>query len=317
MRQMALIEELVERGCAVTLVGDLEVAWAARQASDYPIRLLPGMPDAEFIAWCVAEGIDVVMIDGYEFSADLGSGLRAVGVSVAAMVDGEFGAHQVAEVYVDQNLGSSSPDAPGRWLVGPEFVLLRDVVRSRRGQPTPSRDVPRILVVFGGTDAFAGAPVLTDLLLQTGEPVHAVAIAATPDLADALHALPVPDGCSVEVLPPQADLPGLALTCDGAISAAGSSTWEFACLGIPTALVCVVDNQRLGYEAATAELCLGVGHLEELRSDEAAITDAVATLRRFVADRELRRRLAETGTRIVDGDGRVRVADALEELAQH
>lgn len=315
VRQLALVEELVSRGCPVTIVGDVEVPWVARQVVA-PVELLPSMPDPDFVSWCLAEDVDVVMIDGYEFQAGLGAGLRNAGIPVAAMVDGEFGAHQVADVYVDQNLGAEDPGRPGTWLVGPSYVLLRDVVRSRRGRRRDGADVPSVLVVFGGTDPFAGSPVLTELLLSTDEPVEVVAVAANEELATRLEGLRTGRGQDVRVVPPQDDLPGLALTCDAAISAAGSSVWEFACLGLPTALVCVTDNQRLGYDAASRELCLGVGHLESLRSDPTARAAGTEVLRRFVTDGVLRQAMAERGARIVDGEGRVRVADALAALAR-
>lgn len=315
IRQFALVEELLQRGWRVTIVGDIEVEWVLGQVQEQ-VELLPSINTDDFISWSCDTGVDAVMIDGYEFPAKLGEGLRAVGVPVMAMVDGEFGAHQVADVYVDQNLGAIDPGRPGRWLIGPDFVLLRDVVRSRRGQPRPAAEPPRVLVVFGGTDPFAGTPVLADMLLATGAPVEIVAVAANPELTAQMEALPAGDGQSVSVVPPVGDLPGLALTCDAAVSAAGSSVWEFACLGIPTALVCVTDNQRLGYDAASQELCLGVGHLEALRDDPAARAEGVAALRTFVSDGTLRALMGERGASIVDGDGRVRVADALEELAR-
>ena len=39
---------------------------------------------------------------------------------------------------------------------------------------------------------------------------------------------------------------------DLVISASGTSTWELLCLGATAGLVCVVDNQEMGYERAVA-----------------------------------------------------------------
>lgn len=317
MRQLALIEELAGRGHQVWFHGTVEVPWAAAQLGARGLSAEPVADDRSFVEECRRRGVGIVMIDGYAFDGSLGAKLSDAGMRVATMVDGEFGAHQWADLYVDQNLGSTRPEAAGGlWLVGPQYVLLRDVVRSRRGTPTVSNDPSRILVVFGGTDPFRGAPILAGLLLSTGLPVRVVAVAAGATLADELHALSVGDGQTLEVLEPQDDLPGLALSCDAAVSAAGSTVWEFACLGVPTALVCVTDNQLLGYRAASEELCLPLGHLEQLRGGGDARAVAGARLRSLILDRELRAAMAGRATRIIDGDGRVRVADAMEEMAR-
>ena len=297
--------------------GAVELPWAVEQLSARGLTAELVADERQFVDHCHRRGVDLVMVDGYAFDGSLGAALSAAGARVVAMVDGEFGAHQWADLYVDQNLGSARPEgARGRWLVGPEYVLLRDVVRSRRGASTVGNDPARILVVFGGTDPYRGAPVLTDLLLATGLPVQVVAVAAGAALEDELRALRVGGGQTLEVLGPQDDLPGLALGCDAAVSAAGSTVWEFACLGVPTALVCVTDNQLLGYRAASQELCLPLGHLEELRGDEEARVAARGLLRTLVLDPELRAAMAGRARRIVDGEGRVRVADAMEELVR-
>lgn len=317
MRQLALIEELVQRGHRVSFHGTVEVPWAEAQLHARGLTAEPPGSDRQFVDHCRQRGVDLVMVDGYGFDGSLGSELSSAGVRVATMVDGEFGAHQWADLYVDQNLGSVRPEgARGLWLVGPQYVLLRDVVVSRRGTPTVRNDPPRILVVFGGTDPYHGAPVLADLLLATGLPVRVVAVAAGAALADELRALGVGDGQSLEVLEPQDDLPGLALGCDAAVSAAGSTVWEFACLGVPTALVCVTDNQLLGYRAVSEELYLPLGHLAQLRGDADARAVAGDRLRTLILDPDLRATMAGRARRIVDGEGRARVADAMEELAR-
>ena len=89
--------------------------------------------------------------------------------------------------------------------------------------------------------------------------------------------------------------------------------WELACLGVPTALVCVTDNQRLGYRAATRELCLPAGELARLGPGGADVTLALDSFRRLLSDAGLRLALARGGVRLIDGRGRERVADALED----
>lgn len=322
VRQLALAEELLARGHRVAFWGVCEVEWAARQVADRGLAMLePPAGPGELAERLVDEGVDVLVIDGYGFDAGTGRAARAAGVGVLALVDAAFGLAQEADVYVDQNLGAvaASQAHPGaEFLVGLDYVLLRDVVRDRRaaGRPTTRETGPvRVLVVFGGTDPYGGCQVLVPLLLATGLSVDVVAIAARRAVADELRALECAPGQSVTVLPTADDLPGLAVGCDAAVSASGTSVWEFLCLGVPMGLVCVADNQLLGYREATRELCLPVGELGALRADEAARAASVGQLRRLAGDAGLRAGLADRGRELVDGRGRERVADALERLA--
>ncbi len=96
------------------------------------------------------------------------------------------------------------------------------------------------------------------------------------------------------------------------ISASGTSTWELLCLGATAGLVCVVDNQVMGYERTVATgAAVGVGVLSDLKADPSG---AAAVLGPLLQDPAERARLAAAGWKLVDGQGRVRVADHLFEL---
>lgn len=312
VRQTALVEEALARGHRATLFGDCDVEWARQQAARVGLEFVPA--DDDFVPQVRDAGAGIVMIDGYGFPATVGERLRQAGFPVATMVDGDFGRHQDADLFVDQNLGSHDPELPN-WLVGPDHVLLRDVVLDRRGTPRARQEPPRVLVVFGGSDPFGGCPVAVELLLSLGLPIEVLAIAPSDPRGAELAALDVGDGQRLEILGAQDDLPGLALTCDFVVSAAGTSVWEFACLGVPTALVCVTDNQITGYDAATDSLAVPVGHLERLRADDEARDAARTALTRLIEDDEWRSELSAGGRQLVDGEGRRRVLDAMEALA--
>jgi RimJ/RimL family protein N-acetyltransferase len=92
------------------------------------------------------------------------------------------------------------------------------------------------------------------------------------------------------------------------LSAAGTSVWELACVGAPTAIVAVTENQRTGYERAVAAgIAVGLGPLDAVR---AADDDAVAALRGLVADPARRAAVGRAGRALVDGLGADRVLDA-------
>jgi spore coat polysaccharide biosynthesis predicted glycosyltransferase SpsG len=112
----------------------------------------------------------------------------------------------------------------------------------------------------------------------------------------------------MDVIAPTDELPKLLSDTDLAVSASGTSTWELLCLGVPAALIWVVDNQIIGYERTVARgLAAGLGHVSGLdRSSRAAVV-----LRRLLTDPPLRAALASRAWAAVDGRGAQRVADAL------
>lgn len=308
VRLLALSQELLARGASVTVFGELEVPWVARDFAAAGIELRPAdeITDA---------ALSHAVIDGYDIPATVGTALRARGVRVLAMVDGPFGAQQEADVYVDQNYGARPRlvDVGQLALAGVECALFRDEVLRARS-PRPRLEVPRLLVVFGGSDPYAACPELAALALRTSHPVEVIAVAATDAIAERLVGLDLGEGQTVEIVRNPPDLPALASTCTAAISAAGSTIWELLCLGVPTASVCVVDNQEQGYAATNdAGLTVPGGRLPRLRGEDAGTEQQIATdsIRALLTDTDLRAAMAVRGQALVDGRGRERVADAL------
>ena len=230
IRCLALADELLARGAQVSLVGDLGgVGWVEEQVGERGLALVAAPAEADAVAALAARlELDAMVLDGYDLDPRTGAALRAVGVTVLSISDGPFGAQQEADLVLDQNLGATAdPARGGTVLAGLDYVLFRDqVLRHRRppGAPVPISSPPRVLTVFGGTDAYAAGPVVVPLLLATGRPVHVLAVAARPEIAERLGALVTGPGQTVEVLPPVPDLAALAVTCDLAVTAAGGAS---------------------------------------------------------------------------------------------
>lgn len=318
MRQLALADELRSRDLAPRFIGRLTGAdWLAGMLAGRDLAFEPAA--ADFTAQVRALGASAVVLDGYHLPGDYGVSLRTAGVPVAAMVDYAFGAGQAADLYVDQNLGAdpeqSLPPAArppdSQVLAGIDYTLFRDeVLALRRGGPRPAAVPPRVLAVFGGTDPYAAAPVVVPAVLAGGEPMVLTVVASSPQIAQQLNALPLSAGQELHVVPPTPQLVALAAEADLVVSASGSSVWEFLCLGVPTALVCVVDNQVDGYRRATGlGVAAGLGHLDDF--DHAAATRTVGGL---LGSASGLAGLTRAGQALVDGKGRARVADALVSL---
>ncbi len=317
MRCLALAEEVRRRDVELVFVCDAyTVPWGADQiaARGIGVERAVWTPD-EHVELIGRLGLDAVVFDSYDLDASVYAAVRATGVPTLAIVDGEFRGAE-ADVLVDQNLAAEldHPELPrdSVRLAGLQYVMIRDeILALRPSEPPAPRQVavPKVFAFFGGTDAFGAGPPVVQALVATGVPFEATVVAPIADLAARIAAVKLQPRQRVDVIGPTDQLAAAVREADLTISASGTSTWELLCLGATAGLVCVVDNQVMGYERAIATgTAAGVGVLSDLRQDPA---NAAAVLKRLLTDPAERARLAAAGWRLVDGNGRARVADAL------
>jgi spore coat polysaccharide biosynthesis predicted glycosyltransferase SpsG len=317
MRCLALAEELVRRGLEVVFVCDAHtVPWAEAQIVARGIGLEPAVwTPAEHVELVERLRLDAVVFDSYDLDASVYSAVRATGVPTVAIVDGDLRGAE-ADVLVDQNLAAEldHPELPADAirLAGLRYVMIRDEILALRPADPPVRRlpaVPKVFAFFGGTDAFGAGPYVVQALAATGVPFEATVVAPSADLAAQIAATELAPHQRVDVIGPTDRLAAEVRAADLTISASGTSTWELLCLGATAGLVCVVDNQVMGYERAIGTgTAAGVGVLSDLEADPSA---AAAVLKRLLTDPVERARLATAGWKLVDGNGRTRVADAL------
>jgi spore coat polysaccharide biosynthesis predicted glycosyltransferase SpsG len=199
-----------------------------------------------------------------------------------------------------------------KFLLGPEYSILR-----REFWKIPKRvvleDVDNILVTFGSSDPYNIMPKVIDLLDKL-PPTFSVSAIIGPffeNLAEvqtaAQHArraitlIKSPD--SVRALMLQAGL---------AISAGGQTLYELACVGCPTVAVRLAanqDGQLAVFEEAGFLRMAGHGN-------HGGIVEVICdTIKILLADPQARAAMSEAGQHFVDGQGALRVAQAIVELA--
>jgi spore coat polysaccharide biosynthesis predicted glycosyltransferase SpsG len=318
MRCLALAEEVRRRGVELVFVCDADtVPWAAGQIAARGIEVRPAVhgPDAHVEEF---RGLDAVVFDSYDLDASVYRAVRATGLPTLAIVDGELRGAE-ADVVVDQNLAAEldNPPLPSDTvrLAGLPYVMIREEILDHR-PATPPADrnnaVPQVFAFFGGTDAFGAGPYVARALAATGLPFEATVVAPGAELADRIAGVELQPHQQLNVIGPTDQLAARVCEADLTISASGTSTWELLCLGATAGLVCVVDNQVMGYERAVdTRAAAGLGLLSALKTD---VASADQTLKRLLTDAAERGRLARAGWDLVDGRGRERVADALLQL---
>ncbi|MBR4965081.1 MAG: UDP-2,4-diacetamido-2,4,6-trideoxy-beta-L-altropyranose hydrolase [Lachnospiraceae bacterium] len=99
--------------------------------------------------------------------------------------------------------------------------------------------------------------------------------------------------------------------CNMAVSAAGTTMYELATMGLPVLTFYFVENQRRIAEGFAGEgAAIGVGAYDQA-NPEAFAKRLVTELDRLVGDSVLREQIKRRGTECVDGKGAFRIAEAL------
>jgi UDP-2,4-diacetamido-2,4,6-trideoxy-beta-L-altropyranose hydrolase len=315
MRCLALAEELRSRGCEIVFLSTREssILVPSLRRAGHKLIQLDSPADALDGAFAAAgrRRADVMVIDSYELPVSYEGAARRHADLIAVIDDCNDRRHD-CDLLLDQTLGrrpSDFADAVPRHaivlagsqyvLLRPEFRRLRPLALARRQREAPVR---RILVSMGMTDVGGlSLPICEAITDLDSRCAIDVVLGSAPARA------PLHRSIRLHVDPPS--MAQLMAEADVAIGAAGSTTWERCCLGLPSVLVTLAPNQQ-----QNAENVAKAGAAVHVQSSKpSAIAEACRTL---ISEGSLRRFMALKAAEICDGLGAGRVAEALLELRQ-
>jgi UDP-2,4-diacetamido-2,4,6-trideoxy-beta-L-altropyranose hydrolase len=299
MRCLTLAGELARRGAVCLFAGAPGTGELVPSALAFPMVT----PDR------IPFGCDLVVVDHYGIDAVEEARIRSMSRAVMVIDDLPERRHH-CDLLLDQTFGRSADEYTrlvpntARVLVGSDYALLRPQFATARKAALARRkgDLKRVLIGLGGTDPdnvtgaaldsvlSAGMDVAVDVVMGAGAP-HLEAIRA--------QAASRPD---VTIHVGTSDMAGLMAAADLAVGAGGTSTWERCCLGLPTLMLVIAENQR-----DVARLVARAGAAELVPVDGLG-----AMMRDLTPDRLTA--LAAAAARLCDGEGVVRVADQLRRL---
>lgn len=258
-------------------------------------------------------GASWVVADGYDFGSDYQRVVRGSGLRLLVVDDYGHAERYYADVVLNQNAYADASMYVGRepytrLLLGTGYALLRREFWGWRGwrRAIPER-ARNILVTMGGADPHNVSLTVVRALQRVMSPEMAARVLVGPvnphfeSLSRAVR------GDNIRLLRHADDMPSLMAWADVAVSAAGSTCWELAFMGLPGALVVLADNQRKIAEsvhAAGAAVSLG-------RHEEAGEGRVAAALTGLFESPAGRRQMSRRGRALVDGLGGARVAAAL------
>jgi spore coat polysaccharide biosynthesis predicted glycosyltransferase SpsG/L-amino acid N-acyltransferase YncA len=254
-------------------------------------------------------GAQWTVLDGYLFDAAYQSALIERGCRLATLDDYNVGGDHIGELVLDHNLGSGPSDYPDledgqTLLAGSRYCLLRAGFRAVAGehrQLAPS--VPRVLVSLGGVDQTRLLEHLVEEVASSITPPARITVLSPAMKRTRTNS--ASHGVSIDWKTFVEDMPGLLMSHDVAVSAAGSTTWELLCAGLGMVLFVQAKNQaRVAQELSSRGLATVLGELSPALRDP----NLSARLSRAIG-RELERwRAAGAYSPRPDGYGADRVA---------
>lgn len=257
---------------------------------------------------------NVIIVDHYGLDIEWETAMRGQADRLVVVDDLANRRHD-CDLLIDQNY-AIEPEARYRHLVpaacdlmlGTRYALLKPDYASLRAEiPKRSNVVERMLVFFGAA-AGLELPEMTLKALMTPALQHLhvdLVLGAGPDIK--VESFNAQRSGSIKVYHGLPHLADLMANADIAIGAGGATTWERMCMGLPSIVVAIADNQRPATEAlAQDDLICYLGRQSEVTVEDIAM--AVDTLSQDVARR---RSMSVRGMENVDGLGVTRVADAM------
>lgn len=250
-----------------------------------------------------------VVADGYHFGVDYQRAIKEAGARLLLADDYGHAGHYCADIVLNQNLSSREDwyrnrEPHTRLLLGTRYALLREQFLPYRDW---RRDVPDVarkaLITLGGGDPDNVTGKVVEALSGMDLEMRVVVGGSNPHF-DYLAAIVRPPSTVVR---DAGNMPDLMAWADVAVVAGGTTSWELAFMGLPSAVIMIAENQR-----ALAEVlhergsAMNLGWYTDL--DAGRWKRRVAEL---IASRDMRIAMSRRGRELVDGDGVRRVVEIM------
>ncbi|MFQ6007573.1 MAG: UDP-2,4-diacetamido-2,4,6-trideoxy-beta-L-altropyranose hydrolase [Candidatus Zixiibacteriota bacterium] len=258
---------------------------------------------------------DWLIVDHYALDARWEKRMRSH-VGMIMVIDDLANRRHDADLLLDQNLYENAESRYQRLVprhcrmfLGPQYALLRpEFEEARQEMPERNGRVKRMLIFFGGVDNTNETLKALQAIQSVGRPDIAVDVVL--GISNAHKALIETVCCKMPNVTLHNQVAGMAqlmLQADLAIGGGGTTTWERCCLGLPSLVVAVADNQ--------VAIGRALGKLGASRYLGTAQDVSVARLQhevnRLVSDSETLRAMSRQSLSLVDGQGTSRVISTL------
>jgi UDP-2,4-diacetamido-2,4,6-trideoxy-beta-L-altropyranose hydrolase len=322
MRCLTLAEHTIAAGWSVGFACSAETLAIVPALADR-VELLRGSDSRSLDQAALAArwplGCDVLVVDHYSLDACFEETCRGWARRIVVIDDLADRQHD-CDLLIDSTLGRKAADYAGLVpadalvLAGVDYALLRPEFAARREESLTRRaalvKVERVLVSLGLSDLGGITDGVTRRLLDIDARFSIdVAIGPTAPSRAALEDLVVREPrLGLHIHPP--DMDSLMAMADLAVGAGGTTSWERCCLGLPTLMLVVAENQEM-----IAKELARAGAVVQLkqggRTDRCSLAKAFAEL---AANLERLHDMSASAAVICDGKGAHRVYDYITRI---
>ena len=265
-----------------------------------------------------ASDVNVIVVDHYDFDRIWEDRLSDA-VNNIVVIDDLANREHTCDILLDQNLFEdpegryrSKVDPNSMLLLGPVYSLLRPQFAEWKKKIRP-RDgkIKQVTVMFGGSDPANETARMLRVLAQSSlreKEILVIAGISNPAVFDESELKM--RFRSIRVLKNIENMAEVLSATDFLIGAGGTSIWERCCLGIPSIVISVAENQTPSGQYAHKEKLLSfLGESQYLTE-----SDIAESIVRISNDSHLLSMMSKRGYELVDGEGARRVAEKIASL---
>ena len=257
-----------------------------------------------------------LVLDGYHFTPDYQKAIRKEGYRLLVIDDIAHLEHYHADILLNQNIHASSLryscDRDTVKLLGCEHVLLRrEFLKYKDWKRVIPDKAKKIIVTMGGSDPDNVTLKVIRTLNSLNDPDLEVKVIAGPanpninNLEKEIHLSP----STFHLLPDVSGMPELMAWSDMAVTAAGSTCWELAFMGVPSITGVAFENQQnVAKGLERAKIFQTVGWYKTMNNDMLG-----AELSVLMLDKKLREKKSKLGRQLIDGKGAKKIVYVLAE----
>jgi len=256
--------------------------------------------DAEQVIEVMPENTDLLFVDNYALDEIWHKKLRKYTDKII-VVDDLANKNFDCDVLLNQNLGVSKEDYKNRVpkgcklllgckyaLLRPEFALLRQKSLEKRNS---TKEIKQILISLGGGDL---NNVTFDILKELDSTLKIVVVLGNAS-PHKMMILNYSKNKNIEVIIDATNMAELMFNADLAIGAGGSTSWERCCLGLPTLMYVIAENQTM-----VAEHLEGLGAVIIVKNLKKDVSNLVNNIKKW-------KTMVNRSQKICDGLGTMRI----------
>ncbi len=254
-----------------------------------------------------------LILDGYHFIPEYHACIETIGCRLLVIDDYHHLPFYQADILVNPNINAADIDykctQKTKLLLGRQYAILSKEFSDSPRKKHCSGRVKNILITMGGADP----ENISGFVLNAFNHIEMfglnIRVIIGPGF-DSLEALRQLSGCikfETELIENPEKMSKQMLWADIAISAAGSTCWELAYIGLPSLLIVAADNQQLNADAfSKKKVFYNLGSYHGLTKK--MLKDHIEKL---LLDKGLRERMFRIQQKFVDGKGADRLIEEM------